>query len=122
MKQNFQKQLLDIAGGLCLFDSYLTLAGVETFEDKLFYLMKARTKNIVDEDGYVNDADRLYNEVLGQCKKVIKSYTYDGTDNVVACWDNYHFTIVDKDGNMVYDPLGPRGNKYSNITSYRIVS
>ena len=120
--RNFQKKLLDLASGLCLFDCYLTLGGIETFEDKLYYLMKAMSKNLVGEDGYVKDADRLYRDVLGQEKTVTKTYEYDKDGPVIACWDNYHFTIVDKDGNMVYDGMGPRENPYKAITSYRVVT
>lgn len=122
MEKNFQKQLLDIASGLCLFDCYITLGGIETFEDKLYYLMKSMAKNLVGEDGYVKDADKLYRNILGQEKTVTKTYTYIGEGNVIACWDHYHFTIVDKDGNMIYDPMGERENPYKEITSYRVVS
>lgn len=122
MEKNFQKKLLDIASGLCLFDSYLTLGGIETFDDKLWYLQKALAKGVIGEDGYVRDADKLYRNILGQEKTVTKTYTYVGTDPVIACWDHYHFTIVDKDGNMVYDPMGERKNPYKEITSYRIVT
>ena len=121
-RPNFQKRLLDIASGLCLFDSYLTLGGIETFEDKLFYMMKAMSKGVLGEDGYVKDADKLYRNILGQEKTVTKTYTYVGDGPVIACWDHYHFTIVDKDGNMVYDPMGERKNPYKEITSYRIVT
>ena len=120
MEKNFQKQLLDLANGVCLLDCYLTLGGYETFEDKIFYLLKAQSKHLVGEDGYVNDANRLYTEVLGQNKKVYKTYEYKGTDPVIACWEGKHFTIV-KDGKVVYDPLGPRDNLYKEITSYRVV-
>lgn len=122
MEKNFQKRLLDIASGICLFDSYLTLAGVETFEDKLFYMMKALSRGVLGEDGYVKDADRLYRDVLEQEKTVTKTYTHVGDEPVIACWNHQHFTIVDKDGNMVYDGMGPRENPYKEITSYRIVS
>lgn len=123
MEKNFQKKLLDIASGLCLFDSYLTLGGIETFEDKLFYLVKAMSKNLVGEDGYVKDADRLYRDVLGQEKTVTKTYEYDKEGPVIACFDNTHFVIVDgKDKQVIYDPLGPRKNPYKEITSYRVVS
>lgn len=121
MEKNFQRKLIDIANGICLFDCYLTLGGIKTFEDKLYYLRRAISNNIVGPDGYVNDANLLYSEILGKFSKVIKAYEYKGTDNVIACWDHKHFTIVDKDGNMVYDPLGERENPYKNITSYRIV-
>lgn len=122
MEKNFQKRLLDIASGLCLFDCYLTLGGVESFEDKLFYFMKALSRGVLGEDGYVKDADKLYRSVLGQEKTVTKTYTYVGTDNVIACWDHYHFTVVDKYENMVYDPMGERKNPYKEITSYRVVT
>lgn len=121
MEKNFQAQLLELANGICLLDCYLTLGGYETFEDKIFYLLKAQSKRLVGEDGWVNDANRLYTEVLGQNKKVSKAYTYDGTDNVIACFEGKHFVIVDKDRNVVYDPLGPRPNPYKEITSYRVV-
>lgn len=121
MEKNFQRKLIDIANGICLFDSYLTLGGIESFDDKLNYLQKALDKGIVGPDGFVTDADKLYNELLGQNKKVTKTYTYDGANKVIACFDNKHFTIVDKYGNMVYDPLGKRENPYKKITSYRIV-
>lgn len=121
MEKNFQKRLIDIASGLCLFDCYLTLGGIETFDDKLYYLMKAMSKNLVGEDGYVKDADKLYRNILGQLKTVTKTYTYTGTDPVIACWNHQHFTIVDKDGRMLYDPLGERKNPYKVITSYRVV-
>lgn len=123
MEKNFQKRLLDIASGLCLFDSYLTLAGIETFEDKLYYLMKAMSKNLVGEDGYVKDADKLYNNILGQCKRVTKTYEYDKEGPVIACFEHTHFVIVDgKDKHVIYDPLGPRKNPYKKITSYRVVT
>ena len=122
MEKNFQKQLLDLASGLCLFDCYMELAGIDNFYDKMFYIQKAMAKNILGPDGYVLDADKLYRNILGQEKTVTKTYTYVGTDNVIACWDHYHFTIVDKDGNMVYDPMGPRENPYKEITSYRVVT
>jgi len=121
MEKNFQAQLLELANGACLLDCYLTLGGYETFEDKIFYLLKAQSKRLVGEDGYVNDANRLYTEVLQQNKKVYKTYEYHGDEPVIACWDNAHFTIVDKDGQVTYDPLGPRENKYKKITSYRVV-
>ena len=121
MEKNFQAQLLELANGICLFDAYLTLAGYTTFEDKLWYLQKAMSKHIVGEDGRVNDANRLYTEVLGQNKKVSKAYEYHGDEPVIACWDNAHFMIVDKDDKVIYDPLGPRENKYNKVTSYRVV-
>jgi len=117
---NFQKQILELANGICLLDCYLTLGGIETFEDKLEYVRNALTEHIVGEDGWVNDANKLYDEVLGQNKKVYKSYEYHKDNMVVACWDNKHFTIV-QNGKIVYDPMGPRDNPYKNITSYRIV-
>lgn len=120
--KNFQRKLLDIANGLCLFDAYITLGGVKAFDDKLHYLQKALVKGIVGTDGYVLDADKLYNNILGQRKKVIKSYTYYGEDNVIACWDHAHWVIVDKDKRVIYDPLGLRINPYKEITSYRIVT
>lgn len=122
MEKNFQKRLIDIASGLCLFDSYLTLGGIETFEDKLFYLMKALSRGVLGEDGYVKDADRLYRDVLGQNKTVTKTYTYVGNEPVIACWNHQHFTIVDKEGHVTYDPMGPRENPYKEITSYRVVT
>lgn len=120
MEKNFQKTLLDLANGVCLLDCYLTLGGYETFEDKIFYLMKAQSKHLVGKDGWVNDANRLYTEVLGQNKKVYKTYEYKGTDPVIACWEGKHFTIV-QNGKVIYDPLGPRENPYKEITSYRVV-
>lgn len=122
MEKNFQRRLIDVASGLCLFDCYLTLGGIETFEDKLYYLMKAMSKNLVGEDGYVKDADALYRSVLEQEKTVAKTYTSTKTDNVIACFDHTHFCIVDSQGRVVYDPLGPRENPYKEITSYRIVT
>lgn len=120
MEKNFQRTLLDLANGVCLLDCYLTLGGYETFEDKIFYLMKAQSKHLVGEDGYVNDANRLYTEVLGQNKKVYKVYEYHGDGPVIACWEGKHFTIVDKDGKVIYDPMGERPNPYKTITSYRV--
>lgn len=119
----FQRALEDIASGLCLFDCYLTLGGIETFEDKLYYLMKAMAKNLVGEDGYVKDADKLYRSVLGQEKVVTKTYTYDKEGPVIACFEHTHFVIVDgKDKHVIYDSLGPRPNCYKEITSYRIIT
>lgn len=121
-RPNFQKRLLDLAGGLCLFDCYLEMAGIDNFFDKMFYIQKAITKNVLGDDGYVLDADKLYRSVLGQKKTVTKTYKYAGDGNVIACWDHYHFTIVDKNGRIVYDSMGPRDNPYKKITSYRIVT
>ena len=84
--------------------------------------MKALSRGVLGEDGFVKDADRLYRDVLGQEKTVTKTYTYVGNGQVIACWDHYHFTIVDKDARMVYDPMGERKNPYKEITSYRVVT
>ena len=121
-KSNFQKTLLDLANGICLFDCYLEMGGIHTFEDKIHYLQKALEKDVIAEDGYVKDANKLYQSILGLNKRVRKAdVKEDVAGPVIACWDNAHYIIVDKDKKVLYDPMGPRVNKYNNITSYRIV-
>lgn len=121
MKNNFQKSLLDLANGICLFDCYLEIVGITEWTDKMFYLQKALEKDVIAPDGYVNDANKLYLSVLGIKKRVRKANEYDGVSPVIACFDNVHYIIVDHDKKVLYDPMGPRVNKYNNITSYRIV-
>lgn len=121
MRNNFQKSLIDLANGICLFDCYLEIAGITEWKDKMFYLQKALEKDVIAPDGYVKDANKLYRSILGLNKRVIKANKYDGEDAVIACWDNAHYLIVDHDKKVLYDPMGPRVNKYNNITSYRIV-
>ena len=120
---NFQKELIDFANGVCLLDCYLEMANVHAFTDKLEIINEAIKKNLVGLDGYVNDANRLYDEIINKKVKVSKSYSFDEDRPVIACYNNKHFVIINgKTKELIYDPLGEsKSFKTGNITSYRLV-
>ena len=130
-----QKVAENIGKTGCLYLCYIKLAhllNVSVIND-CYILSDAATsydyllnKGIIDADCYVNDPVKLVEHIIPDRKFTIeKTYEIptDAPDYIVT-YNGKHFTIANKVGEIVWDPLGEDHIKVTKLApakSYRIL-
>ena len=80
-------------------------------------------KGIMDEDCYINNAEQ-YLKYIFPLIKVSVEKTNENPHTLCIAFNNKHFVIIDKDGNIVWNSLGKANNeswRQLPTKSYRIV-
>lgn len=130
-----QKVAENIEKGGCLYLCYIKLAYLlnVSFINDCYILADAVTsyeyllnKGVIDEDCYVNKPALLAKHIMPDKEfSVEKVYEIpnDAPDYIVT-YNGKHFTIANKAGEIVWDPLGEDHIKVARMTpakSYRIL-
>ena len=130
-----QKVAENIGKTGCLYLCYIKLAHLlnVSFINDCYILSDAVTsynyllsKGVIDEDCYINDPVKLVEHIMPD-----KSFTVEKTyeipndaPNYIITYNGKHFTIANKAGEIVWDPLGEEHIKVAKLTpakSYRIL-
>ena len=135
MKIGPQKIAENIGKSGCLYLCYIKLAHLldVSFINDCYILSDAVTsyeyllnKGIIDADCYVNDPVKLVEHIMPDKKfSIEKTYEIpnDAPDYIVT-YNGKHFTIANKSGEIVWDPLGEDHIAATNMLpakSYRIL-
>lgn len=130
-----QKVAENIGKTGCLYLCYIKLANLlnVSFINDCYILADAVTsydyllnKGVIDADCYVNDPVLLVKHIMPDKEfSVEKTYEIpnDAPDYIVT-YNGKHFTIANKAGEIVWDPLGEDHIKVAKMTpakSYRIL-
>lgn len=130
-----QKVAENIGKSGCLYLCYIKLANLlnVSFINDCYIIADAVTsydyllnKGVIDEDCYVNDPVLLVKHIMPDKEfSVEKTYEIpnDAPDYIVT-YNGKHFTIANKSGEIVWDPLGEDHIKVAKLTpakSYRIL-
>ncbi|MBQ5997939.1 MAG: DUF261 family protein [Treponema sp.] len=108
-----QTAIREFNNNTCLFICYVYCCGLlpDSLADWMGFYQKALKKNVIADDGYITDADRLFYCLTGKKVKVIKKeiitiddikektpvlYSMNGKDG--------HFVVVEN-GKIVFNPL-----------------
>lgn len=119
----------------CLYLCYIKLANLlnVSFINDCYILGDAVTsynyllnKGVIDEDCYVNDAVKLLEHIMPDKKFSVEKVYEMPTDapDYFVTYNGKHFTIANKAGEIVWDPLGEDHIKVAKMTpakSYRIL-
>ena len=135
MKIGPQKVAENIGKGGCLYLCYIKLAHLlnVSFINDCYILSDAVTsydyllnKGIIDEDCYVNKPKLLAEHIMPDSKFTVEKVYEMPTDapDYIVTYNGRHFTISNKAGEIVWDPLGEDHIKVAKMTpakSYRIL-
>ena len=119
----------------CLYICYIKLAHLlnVSFINDCYILADAVTsynyfvdKGIIDADCYVNEPVQLVEHIMPDKKFSIEKIYEIPTDapDYIVTYNGKHFTIANKAGEIVWDPLGEDHIEVSKMTpakSYRIL-
>lgn len=130
-----QKVAENIGKTGCLYLCYIKLANLlnVSFINDCYILSDAVTsynyllsKGVIDADCYVNDPVLLVKHIMPD-KEFSVEKTYEipnDAPNYIITYNGKHFTIANKAGEIVWDPLGEDHIKVAKMTpakSYRIL-
>ena len=135
MKIGPQKVAENIGKSGCLYLCYIKLAHLlnVSFIDDCYILSDAVTsyeyllnKGIIDADCYVNDPVKLLEHIMpGKKFSIEKTYEIpEDAPEYIVTYNGKHFTISNKVGEIVWDPLGEEHIKVTCLTpakSFRIL-
>lgn len=130
-----QKVAENIGKSGCLYLCYIKLAHLlnVSFINDCYILSDAVTsydyllnKGIIDADCYVNDPVALVKHIMPDKEfSIEKVYEIpNDTPDYIVTYNGKHFTIANKDGEIVWDPLGEDHIAVTKLTpakSYRIL-
>lgn len=130
-----QKVAENIGKSGCLYLCYIKLAHLlnVAFINDCYILSDAVTsydyllnKGIIDADCYVNDPVKLVEHIMPDRKFTVEKTYEIPTDapEYIITYNGKHFTIANKAGEIVWDPLGEDHIAVTKLTpakSYRIL-
>lgn len=117
-----QKKMLNLGNNGCLLFCYLYLSNIETMT--AYYLLEPFIQaGVVDSECTVLNPEKLYS-MFGIKASVIISNENPGK-TCIARFNNgkfSHFVVVDKNNNVIFDPLGDSNTvRTGTIKDYRVV-
>lgn len=114
--EDIQSKMKELFGGSCYaYCLAYKFAGARTMKDLTSYVLKGWYDGFIDDDGYVSKPVQYINNTCKASTKIIdvekpvykKENLIEDLNIVMFEYNNgTHFVVVDKEGDVVFDPSG----------------